>query len=120
MQRRTVIRMSGDLSASPVPERITLALDACGLYGPEVDLALGGAEPMVDEWEAGKRAPTREQVALLADLTGFPVEFFYRTAASLGPVWLCRRSGRGKGCTYIPAPPPITSRVDSDDDLTLF
>jgi hypothetical protein len=69
----------------PTPERITLALDFAGLEGPEVDRALGGEEPMVDEWEAGTRVPSLEQVKALAKLTGWPVKFF-----------------------YLPAPPPIT------------
>lgn len=46
----------------PTPERITIALDICDLYGPEVDEALGGEEPMVDEWETGERIPTSEQM----------------------------------------------------------
>jgi hypothetical protein len=52
------------------PYRITIALDARGLYGPEVDEACGAAEPDVDLWEAGKLYPTWEQVLLLAKLTG--------------------------------------------------
>ena len=32
---------------------------------------------MVDEWEAGARVPTLEQVQALAELTGWPVRFFY-------------------------------------------
>ena len=46
---------------APTPERITIALDYRELYGPEVDRALGGEEPMVDEWESGARA--RPQLA---------------------------------------------------------
>lgn len=64
-------------SSTPTPGRITAALDIRGLYGPEVDEALGGQEPMVDEWESGERVPTKEQVQALAWLTGFPVKFFY-------------------------------------------
>jgi hypothetical protein len=52
------------------PYRITAALDARGLHGPEVDVACGAAEPDVDLWEAGKLYPTWEQVVLLAKLTG--------------------------------------------------
>ncbi|MDD4866194.1 MAG: hypothetical protein PHQ28_03410 [Mycobacterium sp.] len=62
----------------PIPARITIALDLAGLWGPEVDRQLGGEEPMVDEWEAGLRVPTREQVEALARLTGQPIGFFYR------------------------------------------
>lgn len=58
-------------------KRITLALDARGLDGPEVDAACGVEEPTVDKWETGELTPTPEQVAALAALTGMPVEFFY-------------------------------------------
>lgn len=64
----------------PTPERITSALDMCELYGPEVDQALGGEEPMVDEWESGVRVPSFTQVQRLATLTGFPLAFFYKPA----------------------------------------
>ena len=62
---------------TPTPERITMALDLCMLEGPEVDRALGGEEPMVDEWESGVRVPDLEQVQALAELTNFPIRFFY-------------------------------------------
>lgn len=52
------------------PYRITTALNARGLYGPEVDIACGVSEPDVDLWEAGKLYPTWDQVVLLAKLTG--------------------------------------------------
>lgn len=52
------------------PYRITRALDARRLDGPEVDEACGAHEPDVDLWEAGKLYPTWEQVVLLAKLTG--------------------------------------------------
>jgi hypothetical protein len=61
----------------PAPERITMALNLRDLYGPEVDQALGGEEPMVDEWESGVRVPAFPQVQALAKLTGFSVRFFY-------------------------------------------
>lgn len=64
-------------SGVPNPRRITMALDYRCLYGPDVDEACGGGEPMVDEWEAGIRRPTPEQMRLLADLTQFPLPFFY-------------------------------------------
>lgn len=63
---------------TPNPKRITMALDYRELYGPEVDEACGVAEPMVDWWEAGAVVPTAEQMLLLAELTHFPVEFFYK------------------------------------------
>lgn len=52
------------------PHRITVLLNAHGLYGPEVDEACGAAEPDVDLWEAGKLYPTWEQTKLLAKLVG--------------------------------------------------
>jgi transcriptional regulator with XRE-family HTH domain len=71
------VHLAERLNGAPTPERITAALDIRGLYGPEVDEALGGEEPMVDEWESGERVPTKEQVRALARLTDFPVTFFY-------------------------------------------
>lgn len=59
-----------------IPHRITTALDIRKLYGPEVDRACGVEEPAVDEWEAGVRYPTWEQLLALAELTDFPVKFF--------------------------------------------
>ncbi|MCZ9635268.1 hypothetical protein [Rhodococcus sp. BH5] len=44
-----------------------------------MDIACGTEEPTVDEWEAGQRYPTFEQLLLLAELTGFPVDWFTRT-----------------------------------------
>ena len=58
------------------PFRITMALDARRLCGPQVDAACGAAEPDVDLWEAGKLYPTWEQVRLLAELCGVPPRFF--------------------------------------------
>jgi hypothetical protein len=79
---------------APTPERITTALNIRELYGPEVDQALGGEEPMVDEWEAGERIPTFEQVQRLAVLTGFPVRFFYQPPSPpLGDGWICGSDG---------------------------
>lgn len=61
------------------PWRITLALDARGLYGPGVDRACGVEEPAVDEWEAGRLYPTFEQLLALARLTQYPATaFVYR------------------------------------------
>jgi len=62
-----------------VPAMATLALDAAGLYGPDVDRACGVEEPTVDLWEAGRVYPTWEQVLALARLTGrAPIVFFRR------------------------------------------
>jgi hypothetical protein len=83
----------------PTPERITMALDMHALYGPEVDEALGGREPMVDEWEAGTLVPTVEQIQLLAELTDHPVDWFYLPAPPrFTGGFMCIRSGKGKGC----------------------
>lgn len=95
---------------APNPERITTALDAAGLDGPEVDRACGVEEPAVDLWESGELVPTRQQVEALAKLTGFPPAFFYRESpARVGPMWLC---GDG-GCEQIgkPAPEPLADVV---------
>lgn len=52
-----------------VPYLITLALDAAGLQGPEVDARCRAREPEVDQWEAGELYPTWEQLCALAALT---------------------------------------------------
>lgn len=62
----------------PEPTRITQALDLRGLYGHEVDLALGCTDlTEVDQWEAGTLAPTRVAIARLAALTGMVPGWFY-------------------------------------------
>ncbi|GAA4209484.1 hypothetical protein GCM10022252_76080 [Streptosporangium oxazolinicum] len=104
----------------PVPYRITAALDSRDMDGPEVDRALGGEEPMVDDWEAGKTVPTPEQIEALARLTAYPVEFFYLPAPPPMIANLCRRSGPRKdrcqkvnlGGPPAPAAPviPMTGR----------
>ena len=66
-----------------VPDTITLALDAMGFYGPEVDAACGAAEPDVDDWEAGTLYPTWEQLRLLAQLTGRTPIMFMRQHARM-------------------------------------
>ena len=79
---------------TPAPERITMALDFCGLYGPEVDQALGGEEPMVDEWESGERVPSLQQIQALAGLTGYAVRFFYLPPPPpLANGWICGKGG---------------------------
>lgn len=84
------------------PYAITRALDSRSLYGPAVDVACGGAEPMVDLWEAGELYPTWEQLLALAELTGYPIGFFTRDATSpSGPIFMCR--GRGAG-VFHPEP----------------
>lgn len=98
----------------PVPARITAALDMRELYGPEVDHACGVEEPAVDEWEAGDRIPTAEQLALLAELTGFPIRYFYQPMTGetqLTGIIICGRSGpKGGGplrCQRVETAPPI-------------
>jgi hypothetical protein len=79
---------------TPTPERITQALNLCMLYGPEVDRALGGEEPMVDEWESGALIPTLTQIQALAELTGYTVQFFYQPPPPpLGDGWICGSDG---------------------------
>lgn len=80
----------------PVPARITMALDMRGLEGPEVDLACGTWEGNpdgdVDAWEVADAVPTPEQVKLLAELTGFPVAYFYepvKPGPQLDGMWVC-------------------------------
>lgn len=77
----------------PAPGRMTIALDICELYGPEVDRALGGEEPMVDEWESGERVPDFGQVQALAELTRFPVRFFYLPPPPQLEGWMCGSGG---------------------------
>lgn len=87
-------RREREASPTPIPERITSALDLRGLYGPEVDRACGVEEPAVDLWEAGDLVPTREQVEALARLTDFPVAYFYRPVKTrVGLMWLCGEDG---------------------------
>lgn len=112
MQAARRQRLDREASPTPVPERITAALDIRGLYGPEVDRACGVEEPAVDLWEAGDLVPTREQVEGLARLTGFPVRFFYLPPPpKMGPIWLCAEDG----CEVIDDRPnapvvPLTGR----------
>ena len=87
------VRDAERMKGPPTPERITAALDIRSLYGPEVDEALGGQEPMVDEWETGERVPTKDQIRALAWLTGFPVKFFYLPPPPMPGVILCGDDG---------------------------
>jgi hypothetical protein len=58
------------------PGWITMALDALGANGPAVDEALGVAEPTVDEWEAGTRKPSVDDLRRLATMTGLLPHWF--------------------------------------------
>lgn len=93
----------------PLPERISFALNARQLYGPEVDAACLAAEPDVDNWEAGISTPSPEQVRALAQLTAYPVEWFYREPLKVvSSAIACGRSGRGCQTTRLlrdPFPP---------------
>lgn len=75
-----------------VPGRITIALDARLLDGPDVDRACGVREPVVDLWEAGVLLPDRGQVARLSRLTGMAPEYFYEMEPLPGGrMFLCSR-----------------------------
>lgn len=92
---RTIAARAG----RPYPERITLALDSRALDGPEVDVACGAVEPAVDRWETGEEVPTRPQLELLAELTGYPLAFFFtEPGPPLTGGFMCVRSGKGRGC----------------------
>jgi hypothetical protein len=84
----------------PVPARITVALGE--LAGSDVDLKVGTVEGNpagdVDAWEDvdDPRLPDREQVRLLAALTGWPVSWFYEPFTPVPMrVWVCWRGKRG-------------------------
>ncbi len=91
---------------TPVPARITAALGR--RHGPQVDVACGTYENNpagdVDAWEdeGDPRLPSGEQVRLLAAYTGYPIAWFYQPSHPLpGVVYVCRRTGRGRGCERI-------------------
>jgi hypothetical protein len=87
-----------------IPYRITLALDAADLHGPTVDEMLGGAEPMVDEWEAGIRYPSWKQLVALAELTRKTPRFFAAREPMIDPA---RTSLRFHGADAAMFPPPV-------------
>jgi hypothetical protein len=58
------------------PCAITIALDAQGLYGPDVDRACLAEEPDVDLWETGKLYPRWDQLVALATLTHVTPRWF--------------------------------------------
>jgi len=88
------------------PYLITYALDAMGLYGPEVDLVCGAEEPDVDLWEAGKLYPTWEQLVLLAKLVGKTPRFL---CSPYRPLQVSQTSMRFHIPTEPDAPPPVWS-----------
>jgi hypothetical protein len=75
-----------------IPARITLALDTAGLHGPEVDVNLGGTEPMVDDWETGKTVPTEAQIKRISIITGYPESFFSKPVDD-AQMTICGRHG---------------------------
>jgi transcriptional regulator with XRE-family HTH domain len=104
----------------PNPRRITMALDAKALYGPEVDRACGVEEPAVDLWESGALVPTGDQLAALAKLTGVTVEFFYGDdPPRLGVVYICSRSRR-KGNQCVRVEPETTNPPPGPPEGMLF
>lgn len=92
-----------------IPDRITTALDANALYGPEVDRACGVEEPAVDEWEAGVRYPSWEQLQALAALCGVTTSIFTidPQVTFTGPVIICDRSKRKNGCQFVERRNPV-------------
>lgn len=96
----------------PVPARISIALDSGGHEGPEVDLAVGTHERNpagdVDVWECGLASPTGDQVKLLAELTGFPIPWFYEPfepgplLGNTAKIIICyRRKVNGRKCHFV-------------------
>lgn len=84
----------------PVPARMTIALGDLG--GPDVDIRAGTFEGNpagdVDAWEDpdDPRLPTAGQVRLLAQLTGFPIGWFYEPyTPRLVRGMICWRDRRG-------------------------
>jgi hypothetical protein len=106
--------------APVVPTRITTALDARGLDGPDVDEQVGTwtGNPAgdVNAWQRGEAVPSREQVRRLAELCEMPVVYFYEPITDAERdmvVFICGRSGpKGGGrrvCHRVvgpPQPPP--------------
>lgn len=92
-----------DLTA-PIPDRavncdrITAALDAGGMHGPEVDEALGVGtvtDHVVDGWEDGTIVPTHDDLRRLSTLTGFTVAWFFAgTLPQMSNVFLCGSGAR--------------------------
>lgn len=84
---------------APQRDRISMALDLCGMEGPEVDEALGvlnadGTDTVVDAWETGELEPSEEDVRRLATLTGYPVAWFYTPPIPVeGHTFVCEDAG---------------------------
>lgn len=86
---------------APNRDRITAALDYHGLFGPEVDEALGVADAfdtVVDAWETGDMIPTESEIRRLAMLTGMPPAWFYAgTLPTISDIFLCPPSPTSSG-----------------------
>ena len=61
------------------PWTLTTALDLEDLWDPELSAAVGCAIGEIDRWEEGITIPTTEQAKALARVTGFPLQWFYRS-----------------------------------------
>lgn len=117
-----------ELSSTPVPARITFALDLRGLLGDQVDRDLGVWEPpagwtgpgwkpgtAVDRWEDGTLVPTRQQIMVLAALTGMPWRFFYTPVRDMPDrVFVCERRRGDRGLTIV------RSEVDHNGVLNFY
>jgi hypothetical protein len=74
-----------------------MALDSRGLHGPDVDPAcgtwVGNPDGDVEAWENADAVPSPAQLVALAELTRYPIAWFYRPlpAGPLlgGPVHVC-------------------------------
>ena len=100
----------------PTPQRITVALDMAGLFGPEADRTLGVLEPTVDLWETGMVVPTDAQLADLAERAGVTVEWLYEPPIEPITQIVCFRTkkaaGGGPKCQQITYPPPPSGPED--------
>lgn len=101
------------------PWRITLALNRCELYGPEVDEACGTREPAVDLWEAGLLYPTWEQTLALSKLTGFGPGFFIHRDGDTGPIRISNTSLQYHLKGPIEDPPPVLAFTVEAIEATL-
>ncbi len=95
-----------------VPLRITSALDFHGLHGPGVDRACHARHPDVDRWEAGTQYPQWHQLVGLAELTQFPLGFFFRA----GQPFSVHDTSMRFHAKAKDLPPPIESVHSCDPD----
>lgn len=92
----------------PTPSRITVALDAAGLFGAAADRTLGVPEPTVDLWETGSLVPTDAQLLDLAERAGVTVEWLYGEPIAPIQTMVCYRTktaaGGGPKCQPVVYP----------------